>query len=313
MSVPYMSKAIVTASAPPYQVFVSLIGAMGGQGPTLPVQVLTPGPRDAVTGTFGPLPTVGTHGIVIFPSGDHRNGMWLGAFDPALPTAAAHAPGSSAMEYAAHYGGGWSRRSQTGVVEEILPDGSRIALGTPGVAPGRYTVDAGGNRQLTPFTASQRVPSPPAAFPLTVNHVTGASVVISASGSVNATAASGQAVTLTANGATAVLTALGAISLTAAAGHANTFTANSSTITQDASGGVTITAASGQPVTINATGGTSVTIDSAGNLSVNTAASVTLTALIVNLHAPTIFAGNGGTVQPVQLADNSLSTVFRAQ
>jgi hypothetical protein len=286
MSVPHVSDAIVTAQSPPYSVFVSLIGAMGGQGPTLPVQVLTHSARDAVRGTFPPLPTVGTTGTVLFSRGDSRNGRWVGAIDPALPSAAAHTPGSGSISYEAHWSGGWTRRAQNGTLEDMYPDGTHLSVGPPQALPGRYVVDGGGFQKYVPFSQSDRVAKTPTPFPISIVQPTGATVNLTASGSWAMHAANGQA---------------------------NTFTASQSTITQDASGGITVNAASGQPITITANSAT-VQIDGSGNVSIISTATITVSATTgVNLHAPTIFAGNGGVVQPVQLADNSLSTIFRAQ
>jgi phage baseplate assembly protein gpV len=52
--------------------------------------------------------------------------------------------------------------------------------------------------------------------------------------------------------------------------------------------------------------GTTFELDGAGNATVTATTAVTV-------HAPTINLGNGGVLQPVKLADNSPSTVLKAQ
>lgn len=181
-------------------VFVSLGGPLGGAGPTLSCQVLTHGPRDGVVGRFPALPTQGTHGLVCFPSGDSRNGVWLGAISTQLTDASAHAPGNGAADYAAHYGGGWSWRGQAGEITEALPDGTVVQLGPAAPTLTRHTVDGQSMRQRTPFTASQRVLQTPTPFPVTLTHPTGASASLSASGSWSVVAAPGQTVSLSVSG-----------------------------------------------------------------------------------------------------------------
>ena len=198
---PWPVKAWVTQQDPDnYGVFVCLFGPLGGQGPTLSVQVLTHGPRDGVAGRFPALPTAGTHGLVVFSSGDERNGVWLGAISTQFTDADAHAPGNGAADYAAHYGGGWSWRGQDGTVAEVLPDGTVIQLGPVLPAPTRHTVAADQSRQRTPWPVAQRVAQAVGAFPLSITSPNGASAVLGASGGWQITAASGQAVSLSVAG-----------------------------------------------------------------------------------------------------------------
>lgn len=59
-------------------------------------------------------------------------------------------------------------------------------------------------------------------------------------------------------------------------------------------------------ITVTDKHGTVIEADGTGNASVTAATAVTV-------HAPAINLGNGGALQPVKLADNSVSTVLKAQ
>jgi len=257
---PPISRAQVISQDPDNEaVYVTLLSGYGGQGAVVSVQVLTHGPRDAVVGHFPALPTPGTGGVVVFPSGDDRSGIWLGAISTQLTDASAHAPGNGGADYAAHYGGGYSYRSENGDLTEAFPDGTILQVGAAPAALTRHTVDETQQRQRTAFTAALRRPQTPSAFPVALVHPTGASGTVSAAGAWSVVAASGQAITLSA-------------------------------------------------------GGVTLTFDGSGNLAVSGDTTVSVTSSsAITLHAPAISAGNGGTTQGVQLADNSISTIFKAQ
>ncbi len=209
-----LERAIVTAQDPDgYHVFVSLLGQYGGQGPVLSVDVGTHGPRDGVTGQHPELPTPGTCGIVAFTSGDNRNGVWVCSTRNQLIDAAAQAPGLGGIAYGAHYGGGWSQRSQDGSLTEWMPDGTMIQVGPTVPQPTRHTLDQNQARQRTPFTPSERVANPPASFPITVNHSSGASIALSASGAWTVKAAPGQSMVLMVNNAMITIDTAGNVSL----------------------------------------------------------------------------------------------------
>ena len=125
-----------------FAVFV-LIDRLGAQGPTLPVQVLTPGPRDGTTiKAKDGLPTIGTRGLVAFPRRDARNGHWMGATAAGLISANSLVPGQEkCASYAAHYAGGYSAMADDGTVVEGLPDGSVIQLGPTAVTPSEAHAD----------------------------------------------------------------------------------------------------------------------------------------------------------------------------
>ena len=239
--VPSIARAVVVQVDPDnYAVFVSLLGALGGQGPTLPVQVGTQGPRDAVRGSYPALPLPGTHGIVAFTSGDYRNGVWICSTRTQLQDAGGHAPGKAGEDHAAYHGGGWFRRGQDGSYAEVWPDGTSFALGASGAVPTRHTLDGAQARVRTPYVAGQRTPSPPAAFPLAFTHPSGASLSLSAAGAWAIEAAPGQTVTTgVAGGTNVVVNADGSVTVTSPA--AVTIAASSS-VTINAGTAVTIAA-----------------------------------------------------------------------
>jgi hypothetical protein len=249
---PSVTKAMVLSQDPDnYQLIVSAIGRLGGQSPAVRVRVLTHGPRDAVRGHFPELPLPGTWGLVAFASEDGRNGHWIGATEPALNDASPNAAGKVSPRYQAHYAGGWSFTGPDGVVAEVLADGSYFLSGTALPAPTRHTVDEQHKRQATPFTASERNPSPPGPYPARFNHKSGASVAVTAAGAVSAAAAPGQTATLSANGASVTIGAAGQVTVNAASGEPITMACNGGSVTIDASGNITLTAASGPVATLS--------------------------------------------------------------
>ena len=202
-----MPAIVVSQDPDTYSLNVSVIGFLGNQMPSLPVKVLTHGPRDAVRGHYPELPQPGTLGLIVFPRGDYRNGHWIGATDPALNDASAQSPGVGNVAYSAHYGGGWSWRGMDGSTHEAYPDGTTVSVGGSGVpAPTRHTVDQKGVRQRTAFAAAQRVPKTPSAFQATLRHPTGATASLDASGGWTLTAgASGGTVHMYPNGSVIIV------------------------------------------------------------------------------------------------------------
>lgn len=202
-----MEMATVTAQDPnSFGVFVSL-DRLGGQGPTLPVQVGTPGPRDGTVfkGKAG-LPTAGTRGLVSFPRGDARNGVWICAVGAGLVDASSFASGLGGLGYDAHYGGGWSWLGPDGTLLEATPDGSLLRLGPTVAAPTRHVLTGNQAQQTVAFAEGQRVATPPAdPFPLSVTLASGIQVVGTPQGALTVTAAAGQVLTLVCGSTTLTL------------------------------------------------------------------------------------------------------------
>ena len=215
---PLVDATVVQQDPDTYRVYVS-IDAFGGQVLFIPVDVITHGPRDAVRGTYPPLPTPGTRGLVAFTRGDDRTGRWIGAQSPALPDSSALGPSAGNARYSAEYAGLWHWTGPDGTMATGLPDGSSIMVAPSGAVmptPTRHTVNAQGQRVRTPFTAAQRNPTGGAkAYGATLTLNNGASLSANAAGAVTATAAAGQAATIqVASGASLTLNADGSITLT---------------------------------------------------------------------------------------------------
>lgn len=268
-----MEMATVTAQDPnSFGVFVSL-DRLGGQGPTLPVQVGTPGPRDGTVfkGKAG-LPTAGTRGLVSFPRGDARNGVWICAVGAGLVDASSFAPGLGGLGYDAHYGGGWSWLGPDGTMTESTPDGSLLRLGPTVAAPTRHVLTGNQAQQTVAFAEGQRVATPPGdPFPLSVTLASGIQVVGTPQGALTVTAAAGQVLTLVC-------------------------------------GQVTVTMSGAAGTAIVAAGGTSVEVDGSGQV---TATNGTATLLMVGSTVTVSKVGGSGPL-PVKLSDGSNSSVLLA-
>ena len=206
-----ISAVVYTQDPDNYGLNVMLTGFFGGQGPVLPVRVLTQGQRDPLRSKRPALPLPGTHGLVVFPRGDNRSGHWIGATDPALIDSSHMAPGLGNVEYEAFYDGGWYWHGADGTRAVVCPDGSTLLWGAGSMPnPTRHTLDGGGARTRTPFTAGQRVAAAPGPFPFAYQRPDGSSATLDASGNWTVTAA---------GGATMLLSSGGAIMLTAAQGQ----------------------------------------------------------------------------------------------
>lgn len=232
MDVPSVAHAVVTSiDSDNYALNVMILGFGGGQMPSLSVRVASHGPRDGVRGHFPELPQVGNWGIVVFPRGDIRNGVWMGTFEPSSLDASPNQAGKVSPSYHAHYSGGWSIHQPDGKQAMVLADGTSLRAGADLPQPTRHTLDGDQKRQTTPFTHAERVPQPPGAFPLILTHQSGATVVLDAGGGGEVHSASGQGLTLISNGATITATGGGDVTMTCAGGGQITISGTTITIT----------------------------------------------------------------------------------
>lgn len=307
MNIPPIVHAVVLSQDPDnYGLNVMVVGIGGGQMPSLPVRVASHGPRDGVRGDFPELPQPGCTGIVAFPRGDHRNGVWLGSFEPALIDASPYSPGLAGVDYTASHSGGWSWHGPDGVAARTLADGTTLLAGSAMPAPTRHTLDGKQARGRTPFTAAERVPQPPSPFPLSLRHPSGASAVLTGAGAGTVTIPDGQPLTLVCAGATLVLDGSGnatlsdskGATLTLSGGTARVEDKAGTTLTLDGSGDATLaTAFSASVLTLS---GTDATLAAGSGLL------VTMTGAIVSV-------SDGGGTQFVRLASGGNSTVLKAQ
>lgn len=177
------------------------------QMPGTSVRRLYDGSADSLRISKKPLPTRGTHGLVIFPMGDLRNPVWLGAIQQNLSDAIPSDANDPFMHYDSHFSGHWSLLDQFGNHATQFADGTSLTVNASGGAlPTTYRniVDQNQERQRVAFPFSQRVPSPPQPFTLSISQATsgslgGATVTIDASGNVNITPSAGGNVVITGN------------------------------------------------------------------------------------------------------------------
>lgn len=196
-------------------------GSLGGQMPFVPVDVATHGPRDALRIIEHPLPSKGTRGIVVFPRGDSRNGVWIGSVRNTQNDASSFSPSGTMQHYRADYSGYWSLHDEAGNHTSVYPDGSYILIGPSGVPTvTRHTLDTNQKRIRTPFTQAQRVQTAPSgSFPFTYKQPTGATVSVSVSGAISVTSAPNQTLTFAVSGGASItLKADGGVEIKSAAG-----------------------------------------------------------------------------------------------
>lgn len=198
--IPWLTRAQVVSTAPPNKVNVIF---PSGQSPGFPVQVLTEGPADAQRVQQEPLPRPGTWGIIGFPNGDSRNGVWLGSYY-ANQEQAYTIPDDPHFRYFSHWSGHYETLDKDGNSVTYHPDGTYVAVGSMTALPStnRQTVDATQTQQSVPFPASDRIPNPPSPFYVTIAHASGATLQITPAGQINVIAAPGQTINFSQEGQT---------------------------------------------------------------------------------------------------------------
>jgi phage baseplate assembly protein gpV len=154
------------------------------------------GSADALRVSQKALPTEGTWGLVAWPYGDSRNGIWLGAVytqqnDALLNT-------SPDVDYEAHPSGAYTLLDQKGNFTFAFPDGSALQVGATGGAPTltRHVVNAQQVQGAIAYPNSTRMAAAPTPFPTQFTHASGTTVTVDAAGNANVTAVSGTAITL---------------------------------------------------------------------------------------------------------------------
>lgn len=201
MAGPQFSEAMVL-SADPKSHGVRVVLA-SGQSPAWPVRVLHKGSADGMTVSHHALPRPGSWGLVAFPGGDNRSGVWLGALN--LCGVDAYSTETDAnLALDSHWSGNFEQTTGDGEWTHSFSDGSFIQVASSTTKPvlNRHVVDAAQNRNLVPFPDSQRIANPPSARYFTITHASGATITIDPTGDVSITAAGSNesAVTMTAAG-----------------------------------------------------------------------------------------------------------------
>jgi phage baseplate assembly protein gpV len=156
------------------------------------------GPADGLRVKHDAMPGRGTEGVVLFPGGDNRNGIWICSIYAqqmdALTTST-----DQFLEYNSHWSGHFHLLDGQGNFTESFADGTFLQIGTTTAPPATYrnVVNAQQQRTATEITAAERVPNPPTPFNLTLRHATGTVVSIDPSGNPSITGAAGTAMTFT--------------------------------------------------------------------------------------------------------------------
>lgn len=187
---PLLAHAQVISQDPQGGVYVLL---PSGQVPGASyARVIHYGPADGLRVTQKPLPPPGTWGLVAFPYGDSRNGIWIGSVYAAQVDARA-LPQDPNADYESHWSGAWSLMDGTGQYAKSFPDGTYLTVSSTAALPAvtRNIVNEQQVKTAIPYAASDRVTTPPSPFIVNLRTASGATIQIDASGNINVTAGSG--------------------------------------------------------------------------------------------------------------------------
>lgn len=198
---PHMALAQVTGrSTNPWGVYVMY---PTGQGSGVLVQMGLHGSADTLRVSQKALPSEGTVGLVAFPYGDSRNGIWLCSVYTQGNTALVNS--SPDVDYEAHPSGAWSLTDQAGNSTFALPDGSFVQFGNAGVKPEltRNVVNASQHIVPMPFPDNTRQASSPTPFPVTLSLASGTTISVDISGNATINLAAGGHLNITQGGSPA--------------------------------------------------------------------------------------------------------------
>jgi hypothetical protein len=206
---------------------VRVILRSSGQDPGYVVRMGYVGPADTLRIRQRPLPTRGSWGLIAFPYGDIRNGVWICTILPSLADAlTSTASGVSDLDpfidYESHYSGFWKMLDGLGQLSMQFPDGSSFVVGSGTALPTtyRHTVTSGNVREKIPFVTADRIPNPPSPYALTLAMKSGATISVDASGNTsvstvgNISAIASGTASITASGNVTAVSASGSVSLT---------------------------------------------------------------------------------------------------
>lgn len=96
-----------------------------------------------------------------------------------------------------HWSGFWKIMDESGNLSMTFPDGTSLQIGPTSNIPSGHRVNNQGLRAPTVFSQSQLVSNTPSAFPLTLQHASGAEITIATNGDITLTNAGGAEVQLT--------------------------------------------------------------------------------------------------------------------
>lgn len=178
------------------------------------------GPADGVRVSHKALPGRGSWGIVAFPFGDKRAGIWLCTSHPNFQDALTTET-DPFMEYDSHWSGAYEMLDQNGQWLKSFPDGTFFLVSGSAVKPTTYhhTVDDKQVQHLTIFPDSERVPNPPSPRYIYVNHPSGTNAEIDPKGNTTVNGAANAVCTVKFNGAFITIDANGGIEINTAGGQ----------------------------------------------------------------------------------------------
>jgi len=219
---PQLTKAQVYSVDPNKRLLYVLLPSSQGLG--IPVEMGYEGPADALRLRQTPMPTKGTWGLVAFPHGDSRNGVWLRSIYTSKENAVL--PGDANADYDSHWSGAWSLMTGDGQVYKSFPDGTFITLADETTLPAltRNTVDQTQTQQAVPYPQTDRLASAPPARPLHVHHSSGTDLLVDKTGNTTITIAAGASVSVSCGGTTVTISPQGGITVVLASGQSTQFT-----------------------------------------------------------------------------------------
>lgn len=215
---PLISNARVLAVDPKNR---QLVVALPSQQ-VVSVRMAVHGPADGVRVSHAAMPGRFTEGIVVFPFGDNRNGVWLASIYAAQDDAYTTETDQFA-EYNSHWSGYYDYLDGNGQSLVSFPDGTYLLVSGSTAKPSfyRHIVDDQQNRQLEQFTDSQRVPNPPSARHTYLHHASGTFVDIDPSGNLTVSGASGAQIELKTNNGYVLIDNSGVVTVNSASGKVN--------------------------------------------------------------------------------------------
>lgn len=186
---PLLTHAVVTGvSSNPLLIYVRLPST---QGTGIPVSPSFFGTADDLRIQQHPLPRIGTLGLVAFPYGDARNGVWLASVYPFV------GPNAQQNDATAYYRSEWTGEvemmSGAGDYYHRFPDGSYITLADSTSPPviTRNTVNAQQEKESVAYEDSTRRSGAVDPKPFRFRHSTGAIIDVDGSGNFKLTTPGG--------------------------------------------------------------------------------------------------------------------------
>jgi hypothetical protein len=166
-----------------------------GQMAAYPVKFGFHGPADGVRVNHPAMPGRGTWGIVAFPGGDDRAGVWISSVYNAMDDARTTNT-DAFLEYNSHQSGYYETLDKTGQKVIAFPDGTNIVVGNDTAKPTtyRHVVDDKQFAKLQAFPDAERVPTPPSPFAVNIRVASGVHISIDPTGVVLVDVGSGNAV-----------------------------------------------------------------------------------------------------------------------